>query len=246
MPFPVLRSANENSEYLCERFSLLVVPNLSSLRVSRSNRKQDQNEQTVRSLIVGNPKLPSAITEHYGWKDIPQAEQEANMVAEMLQSQVLTGNLATKEQVLAQIEEAECVHFATHVSWKLSSLVLCPAEVLDQSHSKRLYMTDNHEEEENNEMSISAELPPLSEFLLSAADILSLKLSARLVVVSSSHTRDQQGWATSDGLIALVRALLAAGAQAVLVSLWPVPDTATTILLRAFYSAMMQGTRAAR
>lgn len=66
------------------------------------------------------------------------------------------------------------------------------------------------------------------------------------VQISSCHTRDQHGWATSDGLVALVRALLAAGAQAVLVSLWPVPEAASKILLRAFYSSMLQGTRAAR
>ncbi|CAH0549630.1 unnamed protein product [Brassicogethes aeneus] len=246
VPFPVLRSSNESSEYLCERFSLMVVPNLSSLRSNRM-RKGEQRDQNVKSLIVGNPKLPNTVTEHWGWRDIPQAEHEATMIAELLQTQVLVGTNATKEQVLNQIQEAECVHFATHVSWKLSSLVLCPAEVLDQSQNKRLYITDSNEDDEGSEVETSsAEIPPLSEFLLSAADILSLKLSARLVVVSSSHTRDSQGWATSDGLVALVRALLAAGAQAVLVSLWPVPDTATKILLRAFYSAMLQGTRAAR
>lgn len=179
------------------------------------------------------------------------------MVAELLQTQATVGSNATKEQILSQMQEAECIHFSTHVSWKLSSLVLSPTEVssrtthlypevleenmfcfsqvLEQSQSKRLgYMSDGLEEDEHTEVSITAELPPLSEFLLSAADILSLKLVAKLVVVSSSHTRDQQGWATSDGLIALVRALLAAGAQAVLVSLWPVPDTATKILLRYF------------
>ncbi|XP_050299963.1 tetratricopeptide repeat protein 28 isoform X2 [Anthonomus grandis grandis] len=244
VPFPVLRSSNENSEYLCERFSLLVVPNLLSLKSGRT-RKQD-TDQAVRSLIVGNPKLPLAVTDHYGWKDIPQAEQEATMVAELLQTQVLLGNSATKEQIISQIQDAECIHFATHVSWKLSSLVLSPAEVLEQTPSKRLYITDALEEDEHTDVSIAAELPPLSEFLLSAADILSLKLSAKLVVISSSHTKDQQGWATSDGLVALVRALIAAGAQAVLVSLWPVPETATKILLRAFYSAMLQGTRAAK
>lgn len=31
-----------------------------------------------------------------------------------------------------------------------------------------------------------------------------------------------------------------------MISLWPVPDTATKILLRAFYSSLLQGTRAAR
>lgn len=73
--------------------------------------------------------MPSAVTEHWGWKDIPQSEQEATMVAELLQTQALVGSLATKEQVISQIQEAECIHFATHVSWKLSSLVLSPAEV---------------------------------------------------------------------------------------------------------------------
>jgi CHAT domain-containing protein len=84
------------------------------------------------------------------------------------------------------------------------------------------------------------EMPSLSEFLLTAADLLNLHLSARLVVISSSHTRDHHGWATSEGIVTLTRALLAAGAQCVLICLWPVPDTATKILLRAFYSALLQ------
>lgn len=157
-------------------------------------------------MVVGNPKLPSVVTEQWGWKDIPQAEQEATMVAELLQTQALLGNSASKEQVLNQMQEAECIHFATHVSWKVSSLVLSPIEVtfivaffvalhcileyfsqvLEQSTPKRLYMTDAIEEDEHTDVSLTTELPPFSEFLLSAADILSLKLSARLVVVSYS------------------------------------------------------------
>jgi hypothetical protein len=84
------------------------------------------------------------------------------------------------------------------------------------------------------------EMPSLSEFLLTASDLLNLQLSARLVVISSGHARDHHGWATSDGIMTLTRALLVAGAQCVLVSLWPVPDMATKILLRAFYSALLQ------
>lgn len=56
---------------------------------------------------------------------------------------------------------------------------------MEQSPSKRLYISDNGEEDEGSEVSTSAELPPLSEFLLSAADLLTLKLSAKLVVVSA-------------------------------------------------------------
>ena len=78
-----------------------------------------------------------------------------------------------------------------------------------------------------------------------------VRLAARLVVVSSSH------WASSEapnspvsisvqGVQNLTKALLAAGAQCVLVGMWPVPPTAGSILLRAFYSAMLQGQKASR
>ena len=85
------------------------------------------------------------------------------------------------------------------------------------------------------------DLPALSDFLLTAADILNLRLTARLVVVSSVHTRDHHhGVAHSDGVVGLTRALLAAGAQSVLISLWPVPDTAVKIFMRTFYSSLLQ------
>ena len=54
----------------------------------------------------------------------------------------------------------------------------------------------------------SSDLPPLSEFLLTAADVLNnLKLNkCKLVVLSTCHTRDQQhGVITTDGLVALTR-----------------------------------------
>jgi hypothetical protein len=47
-------------------------------------------------------------------------------------------------------------------------------------------------------------------------------------------------------MIALTRALLAAGAQCVLVSLWPVPNTAVKVLMKSFYSSLLQGSRASR
>ena len=43
---------------------------------------------------------------------------------------------ASKESVLQKISTAECVHLATHVSWKLSAIVLSPGEVLDSQASK--------------------------------------------------------------------------------------------------------------
>ena len=236
VPFPVLRSSQGNSDYLCERFSLLAVPSISAMRVAQRSKSLHPTSEQTTALVVGNPKLPSGVAEQWGWSDLPYAEQEAEIVADLLGSKALTGASASKEALLRNISQMECVHLATHVSWKLSAVVLSPGETVSSMPSKRLSHSSQPEalEDAASEMSSTIDLPALSDFLLTAADILALKLRAKLVVVSSVHTRDHHGRASSDGVVGLTRALLAAGAQCVLISLWPVPDTAVKILFRTF------------
>ncbi|RXG73807.1 Tetratricopeptide repeat protein 28 [Armadillidium vulgare] len=251
VPFPVLKS-NQSSEYLSERYSLLVVPSISALRVSQKSKNSKPTSEQTTALVVGNPKLPSTVTEQWGWGDIPYAEQEADIVAEMLGGKALTGTSASKEALLRLISQVECIHFATHVSWKLSAVVLSPGEFVESRSSKRLSHSSQpegvheHIEDEASDIASTIDLPALSEFLLTAADILGLKLRAKLVIISSCHTKDHHGRANSDGVVGLTRALLAAGAQCVLLSLWPVPDTAVKILFRTFYSSLLQGAKASR
>ncbi|KAK8735667.1 hypothetical protein OTU49_005256 [Cherax quadricarinatus] len=251
VPFPVLKGTNCN-DYLCERYSLLVVPSISALRVSQRSKNSKPSGEQTSALVIGNPKLPSTVTEQWGWGDIPYAEQEATIVAEMLQTKALTGACANKEAILRLISQVECIHLASHVSWKLSAVILSPGEFVESRASKRLSHSSQpeaiheHLDDEGSEIASTIDLPALSEFLLTAADILNLKLRAKLVVVSSCHTRDHHGRANSDGVVGLTRALLAAGAQCVLVSLWPVPDTAVKILFRTFYSSLLQGARVSR
>lgn len=49
---------------------------------------------------------------------------------------------------------------------------------------------------------------------------------------------------TADGVVGLTRAFLAAGAQCTLVSLWPVPVAASKVFVHAFYTALLNGTKA--
>ena len=252
IPFPVLKGTN-CTEYLCERFSLLVIPSLTNLKTKPIKSKPTGEAGPPTKLVVGNPKIPSSVTDHWGWTDIPHAEAEANIVAEILQTKPVTGNQATKDNLLAQLAEAESIHLATHVSWKLSAIIVSPGEFMESKSptggNPRRYSIHNdtiHEEDDVKSEATTIELPALSEFLLTAADILKLKLSAKLVVLSSCYTRDKHGCATSDGVIGLSRALLAAGAQCVLMSLWPVPDTAVKLIMKAFYSSLLQGSRVSR
>ena len=336
VPFALLKPQS-STDYLCERFSLIVAPSLTSLRTgqksasralhrhhnqhrlmqqqhqhhnhhhlsrssggplammspSSSGAQQHQlstsfssdggaamdQQPTTSALVIGNPKMSQSVTEQWGWTDAPYAEQEAQIVGEMLQTpSLLTGAAATKDAVLRHLSQVECIHFATHVSWKLSAIVLAPSmdgltgtstdgDGNASASGITTGMLHHHQQQQQNyysnqpdddiksvasgvapsATSAAGDLPALSDFLLTAADILNLRLTARLVVVSSVHTRDHHhGVAHSDGVVGLTRALLAAGAQSVLISLWPVPDTAVKIFMRTFYSSLLQGAKASR
>lgn len=75
---------------------------------------------------------------------------------------------------------------------------------------------------------------------LTMADLAGLALDADLVVLSACDTG--RGEPTFGGeLVGFTRALLATGARRALVSLWPVNDLATCVLMEAFYQRLVGG-----
>jgi CHAT domain-containing protein len=65
--------------------------------------------------------------------------------------------------------------------------------------------------------------------LLTIAKILDLKINADLVVLSACDTG--QGTLTGDGVVGLSRSLISAGTPSVIVTLWKIPDIATSALM---------------
>ena len=72
--------------------------------------------------------------------------------------------------------------------------------------------------------------------LLTAGEILPLRLRAELVVLSACDTGLNK-LTHGDELFGLTRAFLAAGVRSLLVTLWPVPDIAARLFMERFYSA---------
>ncbi|KAM5187587.1 tetratricopeptide repeat protein 28 isoform 2-T2 [Callospermophilus lateralis] len=251
IPFALLKGSSSN-EYLYERFALIAVPAIRSLGPHAKShlRKTPPAYPSSASMaaVIGNPKLPSAVMDRWLWGPMPSAEEEAHMVSELLGCQPLVGSVATKERVMSALTQAECVHFATHISWKLSALVLTPSMDGNPAGSKSSFghpytipESLRVQDDASDGESIS-DCPPLRELLLTAADLLDLRLPVKLVVLGSSQ--EASGRVTADGVVALTRAFLAAGAQCVLVALWPVPVAASKMFVHAFYSSLLNGLKA--
>ncbi|KAB8207623.1 CHAT domain-containing protein [Aspergillus parasiticus] len=73
---------------------------------------------------------------------------------------------------------------------------------------------------------------------LTVADLMSKTLQAKLVVISACQSGEGE-LAGGDEIMGFSRALLAAGAQSIVVSLWPVDDQRTTLLMEEFYKALL-------
>uniref|UniRef100_A0A3B5AI73 Tetratricopeptide repeat protein 28 n=1 Tax=Stegastes partitus TaxID=144197 RepID=A0A3B5AI73_9TELE len=246
IPFALLKGSSSN-EYLYERFTLISVPSLASLGATikphprRSGPLFCPDGGSV-AAVVGAPRLPPSVMDRWLWGPLPSAQDEALWLGEQLGCHPLTGANATKERVLAALNQAECVHFATHISWKLAALVL---GLFSKSHSpERLRAADERSDDGESvcEVESVCDIPPLQDFLLTAADILDLCLSVKLVVLRLYPESNSK--VTADGVVGLTRAFLAAGVQCVCVSLWPVPIAASKLFTHTFYTALLNGTKA--
>lgn len=244
VPFALLKPC-QMAAPLCERYNLLAVPSVRALQASQMLSKHIKyNPNCTGAVVIGNPKLQPSVVHQWQWSPIPATEHECRMVSELMGCHSLTGANATKENVLREIPNAELIHFATHISWKLAAIVMSPGNFSTTSavhgNLERMDLSDSSSD------IVSLDGPSLPDIIITAADVLNTRLNAKLVVLSSGYSDDHAGRINTDGVVGLTRAFLAAGAQCILFSLWPVPDMASRMLMKTFYTAMLQGARASQ
>jgi CHAT domain-containing protein len=166
---------------------------------------------------------------------LPNAEQEAKEIAMLLNSQAIIGNQATEEAIVKQMPDKRIIHLATHGLLDASSyggffgaIALAPSgkENILPSAGVSLTRLSGTKEETTD------------DGLLTAGEILKLKLNAELVALSACETG--RGEVTGDGVIGLSRSLFAAGVPSVIVSLWAVPDAPTAFLMTNFYKNLQK------
>ncbi len=230
VPFPALQDAS--GKYLIEKHTILTSPSIQVLELTREKRQrieQRMGKQPIQGnnmLIVGNPtmpKIPPKIGEApLQLIPLPGTEQEAKAISKLFNTQPLIGDRATETQVTQRLPQARIIHLATHgifddIQGLNSGIALAPNPPLSPLIK------------EGNEK---------GDGLLTAGEILDLKLNAELVVLSACDTG--RGEITGDGVIGLSRSWISAGVPSVLVSLWSIPDAPTAELMTEFYQNLQK------
>jgi CHAT domain-containing protein/tetratricopeptide (TPR) repeat protein len=215
VPFASLQDAN--GQYLVEHHTIAIAPSIQVLELTQQQRQRlaprsDNPSRFSQALIVGNPTMPTVLTAPgeppESLAPLPGSEKEAIAIGQLLNRPVLTGNQATETMILRQMPQASIIHLATHGLLDDIGRQGVPG-------SLALAPSDSH------------------DGLLTANEILNLKLNAELVVLSACDTG--RGRITGDGVVGLSRSFIAAGVPSVVVSLWAVPDAPTAALMTEFY-----------
>ncbi|XP_078360941.1 tetratricopeptide repeat protein 28-like [Oculina patagonica] len=213
-PYAALMDAD--SKYLCDSFRIRLIPSLTSLKLIADC--PDEYHSRSGALLVGDPWVEE-VTNSKGEKLLKQLEfarKEVEMIGNILNVVPLTGKKATKAEVLKRLSLVALVHIAAHGRMDAGEIALTP-------DSKQASQIPTKEE----------------DYILNMSDVLSVKMRARLVVLSCCHSG--RGEIKAEGVVGIARAFMGAGARSVLVSLWAIDDEATLEFMRSFYHHLVEG-----
>ncbi|XP_068738805.1 tetratricopeptide repeat protein 28-like [Montipora capricornis] len=205
---------------LSDSVRIRAIPSLTALKVIAS--APDEFQSKNEALLVGDPCLKEVTwgTGKPMFKQLPCAKIEVEVIGKLLHTTPLTGQNATKAEVLQRMKSVALIHIAAHGNDQFGEIALAP----NPKHT--------------------SQIPKKEDYMLTLSDVHAVHLQARLVVLSCCHSG--QGEVKSEGIVGITRAFLCAGAQSVLVSLWAINDKATLMFMKSFYEHLADRKSASR
>jgi tetratricopeptide (TPR) repeat protein len=230
VPFDALQLAD--SRFVLERFAVSLAPSASVAAAAwRTGATRDRGTMPLRLLALGDPVfagaasarddgdqrdvLRSAFTEAGGLPRLEASGREARRVARYAPDADLRLRDAASAAFLkrAPLERYRVIHLATH------------ALVDDRTVARTALALAPGDGEDG---------------FLGAGDLVALRLSADLVVLSACRTAGGVV-VGGEGIQGLTAPLLQAGARAVVATRWPIGDRSTLALVDDFYAALARG-----
>lgn len=213
LPFAAL--VTPDGKRLVQHYALSSAISLGSLIWPTTARPANRSLLCIADPLGGDVRVVSRSRGTFG--ALEGARKEGEVIKALLPTtKLLPGSQAQKALVQQEMPKYAMLHFATHGSLDAayplhSALILAP------------------EPGSNGESGI-----------LEAREIAGMHLSAQLAVLSACQTAEGQA-SGGDGLIGLTWAFYAAGCPSIVATQWEINDTATAVLMRAFYSALIAG-----
>ncbi len=223
VPFAALPDSNDVP--LIAKHTLLTAPSIEIIRLAAEQQSQGRSARgrSIEGkdiLVVGNPKMPSILARPdqppHPLEPLQGAEIEAKLIARMVNTQPLVGEEATETAVSLRMKDAAVIHLASHG-------LLEADNVCSQSYLSAIALAEDDQ----------------ADGYLTVRETMRMELDAELAILSACDSG--RGRITGDGVLGLSRGFITAGVPSVIVSLWPVSDQATAVLMTAYYRALLNG-----
>lgn len=182
---------------------------LPSAAALRFLRSQQRNAVSQTSTVLA--PFPQELT--------GTAEEASEVARDTRNSVLLVGSRATEGQLRGALKGSQVVHVATHA-------------VLDQTNPMFSHI----------ELAVKPKRSPADDGSLEVHEVLGIPVHSQLVYLSGCETGVGAAWSTtyrrSQDYATLSQAVLFAGAQNVVATLWRIEDIGASVFARKFYAAL--------
>ena len=224
LPFELLIKSGDKSSFLIEDHAISYAYSLSNWL----NQKMEENSTKNNSILGFAPNYkmdflsqekdsvlsPSIVALRDESQRLPGALETVMSLKEENPGKYFLGKVATKQNFINNIQKHDILHFSMHGIH----------DVFEPLSSGLVFQPQSSDD----------------NFLLTAREIYALDIEAEMAVLSACNT----GWgdhSSQEGINSLGYAFSYAGVNSNVMSLWKVPDEATSKIMTSFYHHLKNG-----
>ncbi|MCZ8127381.1 MAG: tetratricopeptide repeat protein [Microcystis sp. LE19-114.1B] len=246
IPFEAL--VDENNQYLVENYHITYLTSGRDLLRLKDKFASQQSPLIVADPFYGKAGEKVALTRsidlsEFTFPGLPGTEKEAKAIKNLLrQATVLTGSQAT-ENAVKQVKKPNILHIATHGFFKPESNLSerNPGERNSPLQGERNVIENPLLRSGLVLAGVTIGQSAGDDGVLTALETTNLNLVGTKLVVLSACDTGKGDIKIGQGVYGLRRALVIAGSESQLISLWKVSDDATKDLMVAYYGRLQKG-----
>jgi CHAT domain-containing protein/tetratricopeptide (TPR) repeat protein len=218
LPFAALRS--RNGRYLVEDYEIFVVPSVASISGLSRRTTLSRKSASPKALVLGDSSSGNDVDANF--TRLPAAEDEARQVAALYpHSKLLLKKEASYQELIANARSTDVLHLAGHA-------------VMNQRSRNA------------GGILLSSGFSSGSPGFLSSVEIVSLHFVRAPLVVLSTCNSALGKTDSLEGVLDLARPFLAAGAHAVVATLWRIDDKVASEFAVAFHYSFVRSRNAGK